>query len=58
MQGQVTYDVLVQLGNVVGSVLGWSEAQIQDEIERVIDILANRHGVPLSRLRPANAPAR
>ncbi|RPJ00590.1 MAG: FAD-dependent oxidoreductase, partial [Chloroflexi bacterium] len=52
MLGSVTHAVLRQTGQLMGSVHGWSEAQVDAEIQRTIDILVKRHGVPEERLRP------
>ena len=52
MLGSVTHPVLRQTGQLIGSVHGWSEAQVDAEIQRTIDILVKRHGVPEERLRP------
>ena len=51
MLGLIDGDVLQQLGEITGSVLGWSSAQIQQEIERTADILHHKHGVPAARLK-------
>ncbi|MBI1278237.1 MAG: FAD-dependent oxidoreductase [Anaerolineaceae bacterium] len=50
MMGLINGDVLAQLGEIVGSVSGWSDTQIQQEIERAADILQHKHGVPAERL--------
>jgi len=50
MMGLIDGDVLAQLGEIVGGVLGWSEAQIKQEIERASNILQRKHGVPAERL--------
>jgi glycerol-3-phosphate dehydrogenase len=50
MLGLIDGDVLQQLGEIVGDVLGWSAAQIHQEIERAADILQHKHGVPAERL--------
>ncbi len=51
MLGLIDGDVLQHLGEIVGSVLGWSLAQIQQEIERSAEILQHKHGVPAERLK-------
>jgi glycerol-3-phosphate dehydrogenase len=51
MLGLVTGRVLRQTGQIMGAVHGWSAEQIEAEIERAIDILVRRHGVPEERLR-------
>lgn len=55
MLGLTDGDLLQQLAEIVGGVLGWSEAQVKQEIERVADVLLHKHGVPAERLIiPAN----
>jgi glycerol-3-phosphate dehydrogenase len=53
MLGLVDAGVLRQVGEAAGAVLGWSDEQIQQEIDRAVDILVSRNGVPPDRLRPA-----
>ena len=48
--GLIDGDVLKQLAEITGDVLGWSVAQTQQEIERAADILHHKHGVPAERL--------
>ena len=50
MLGKVDGEVLAQLGEAVGAALNWTEAQIQQEIERAATILQEKHGVPAERL--------
>ncbi len=51
MLGLIDGDLLQQLGEIVGGVLGWSDTQIKQEIERTADILQHKHGVPAERLK-------
>ena len=51
MLGLIDGDVLQQLAEIVGGMLGWSAAEIQQEIERTADILRQKHGVPAERLK-------
>jgi glycerol-3-phosphate dehydrogenase len=53
--GEINYDVLLQLGEILGAVHNWSPHQIDQEIERTASLLQTRHGVPAERLRPAAA---
>ena len=55
--GQLNVAALEQLGEVVGTVLGWSETQIRQEVIRAADLLKHRHGVPASRLLLASSVA-
>ena len=48
--GKVDNDVLAQLGEAVGSALGWTDTQIEQEIERAATILQEKHGVNEERL--------
>jgi glycerol-3-phosphate dehydrogenase len=51
MLGLIDGDLLQQLAQIVGGVLGWSTAKTQQEIERTADILQHKHGVPAERLK-------
>ncbi len=51
MLGLVDGDLLQQVGEIVGGVLGWSDAQIRQEIERAAQVLQHKHGVPAERLK-------
>lgn len=51
MLGKVDGDVLAQLGEAVGAALGWTDEQIQQEIERTATILVQKHGVNEERLQ-------
>jgi glycerol-3-phosphate dehydrogenase len=48
--GKVDGDVLAQLGEATGAVLGWTAEQTQQEIERAAAILQKQHGVSAERL--------
>lgn len=48
MLGQLTPDLLAELVEVVGEVVGWSSAERRAEIERTITLYRQRHGVNLS----------
>jgi glycerol-3-phosphate dehydrogenase len=50
MLGLIDGDSLQQLGEIVGEVLGWTDGQVKEEIERASDILQHKHGVPAERL--------
>ncbi len=50
MLGLTDGDLLQQLGEIVGGVLGWSDGQVKQEIERTADVLLHKHGVPAERL--------
>ena len=45
--GQLTLPMVEELANALGDVLGWSGMQERTEVERAIDILAERHEVRL-----------
>jgi glycerol-3-phosphate dehydrogenase len=45
--GQLTHPLVEELANVLGDALGWSGMQKVTEVERVIKILVDRHGVRL-----------
>lgn len=47
MLGQITADLVVELAGVVGEALNWSPERQQTEIQRMIDLMATRHGVVL-----------
>jgi glycerol-3-phosphate dehydrogenase len=51
MLGLIDGDLLQQLGEIVGGVLGWSTARVRQEVERAANILQHKHGVPLERLK-------
>jgi glycerol-3-phosphate dehydrogenase len=51
MLGLIDGDSLQQLGEIVGDVFGWSDAQVKREIDRTSDILQHKHGVPAERLK-------
>ncbi len=58
MLGLVDGDVLQQVGEAIGAVLGWSDAQIRQEVERTADLLRRQHGVLAERLRVDEQMAR
>ncbi|PJF38985.1 MAG: hypothetical protein CUN54_09685, partial [Phototrophicales bacterium] len=43
--------LLSEVADVMAQTLGWTDDEKQDEIERTIDILIERHNVPEARLR-------
>lgn len=45
MMGWLSYDLLVELSEIIGDTLGWSDAQKQEELGRVLDLLAAKHAV-------------
>ena len=45
--GQLTRPLLVELSNTLGDILGWDEARKKDEVNRTLEILADRHEVRL-----------
>lgn len=45
--GAVTTGLLVELADVVGEVLGWTDVRRRDEVESTRRVLAERHGVTL-----------
>lgn len=51
--GEINYDGLLHLGEILGAVHNWSPDQITAEVERTAGLLQTRHGVPAERLRPA-----
>ena len=51
--GEINYEGLVQLAEILGAVHGWSPDHINREIEHTVSLLHERHGVPMARLRPA-----
>jgi len=40
--------LIVELSHVVGDELGWSDSTRKDEIDCVISVLSNKHGVRLT----------
>lgn len=46
--GQTTLPIIEELAEVMGNVLGWSDAQQNTEIERTVEILRDKHGVTLN----------
>ncbi|MBL8152582.1 MAG: glycerol-3-phosphate dehydrogenase/oxidase [Anaerolineae bacterium] len=51
MLGLTTADLLEETAAVLAPVLGWSEDRITEEIERAVQILSSKCGVPLDRVR-------
>jgi glycerol-3-phosphate dehydrogenase len=49
MLGRITKEGLEELGNVMGSVKGWEEDEILDEIQRTIHILQLKHKMDFNR---------
>lgn len=43
-----------EIGELVGSVLGWDEARLEDEVNYTLSVLANKHGVSLPTEAVAN----
>ncbi len=50
MLGKVTGTGLSEIGDVVGSALGWSPSKVQEEITRTVDVLDAHHRVTLDVL--------
>ena len=50
MLGEVSGALLVELADIVGQVLGWSEDQEQHEIARAAQLLRDKHGVSSEKL--------
>lgn len=48
MLGRVTREMVDELANVFGNILGWDAAQKKAEAARTLSILAGRHGVVLN----------
>jgi glycerol-3-phosphate dehydrogenase len=55
MLGLVTGDLLQEVSVILGNVLGWSESQRQEEVNRATTILQTRHGVASEKLAPKSA---
>ena len=47
MLGHLTRGNLKEIAGLLGEALGWSEREVQEEIQRTLNILADRHGVNL-----------
>jgi glycerol-3-phosphate dehydrogenase len=47
MLGHLTRGNLQEIAGLLGEALGWSEREVQEEIQRTLNILADRHGVNL-----------
>ena len=45
----VSADSLAELGGIVGEVLGWSPAQVNEEVKRATSLLSKRHGMKLNQ---------
>jgi glycerol-3-phosphate dehydrogenase len=48
MLGRVTREMVEELADVFGNILGWDAEQKQAEVTRTLSILADRHGLVLS----------
>ncbi|NOZ72493.1 MAG: glycerol-3-phosphate dehydrogenase/oxidase [Chloroflexi bacterium] len=48
MLGELTYDLVVELAQVLGKALEWTEEHVQSELERTIALMADHHGVHLT----------
>ncbi|MEO8608668.1 MAG: glycerol-3-phosphate dehydrogenase/oxidase [Chloroflexota bacterium] len=55
MLGEVTGALLVELADVVGLVLGWSDGQKHAEIARTTLLLSTKHGVSAEKLNVSQA---
>ena len=53
MLGEVTGALLIELADIMGLVLGWSESQKQTEVSRTAQLLSSKHGVPPEKLKTA-----
>jgi glycerol-3-phosphate dehydrogenase len=51
MLGEVSGALLLELADIVGLVLGWSDSQKQDEIVRIAQLLHDKHGVSSDKLK-------
>jgi glycerol-3-phosphate dehydrogenase len=47
MLGEVTLPLLDEVVGIIASALGWSQARSQEEIERVVTILHEKHRVSI-----------
>ena len=45
--GQLTCPLMEELANALGDALSWNRTQKKYEVERAINILAERHGIRL-----------
>jgi glycerol-3-phosphate dehydrogenase len=57
MIGIVTGDLLVDVAEAAGVILGWLPERQHQEIERTVNILIRQHGVPADRLKLTNITA-
>ena len=48
MSGELTYDLVVKVREVIGDALGWSADVCQAEVERVLELLVERYGITLN----------
>ena len=48
MLGQLTPELLDELAGILDQALSWSSGQQQAEVQRVHDLLKDRHGVDFS----------
>ena len=49
MLGQLNREMMDELADVLGNALGWNAEQKAAEVSRTLSILADRHGLVLSR---------
>ena len=47
MLGEISVGLIVELAQVVGDELGWSESTRKDEVDDVLSVLSRKHGVKL-----------
>ena len=48
--GELSLPLIEEMAEVVGSELGWDALQIKNEVERSLDILADKHSVTFESL--------
>lgn len=58
MLGQADGNTLHEIASILADVLGWSDEQTQQEIERTAHIFETRHGVPAERLQASQVSVR
>jgi len=46
--GQVRFELILELADLLASVLNWSAERMQQEIERVVELMEKVHGVRLA----------
>ena len=47
MLGEISVGLIVELSQIVGDELGWSESTRKDEVDDVLSVLSRKHGVKL-----------